>query len=201
MSPFIIGVNTLSENQWSHLSPEEFIANGKKQAQQRAYERDLRDSKFKLRVTKELGDETLIEKYQTRVGSLNRGLNTLLAENDFLHRDTAREQVERHRVLSTARVTNSRESSIIEVVTSDGVVVSSASDHFQDQAAGRGISEHHVRDALENPLHIADNTIDAKGRPARKYIGYDATVVINPLTGNRVTTYLTGERRRRKYES
>ena len=95
LTPFIIGVNELPElpNQLKNLTEEQAIENGKKQARQRAYERSIRDNKFKLEAAKTLENDVLIEKYRNLLANNYVGLRILLKENDFLYRDYARERV------------------------------------------------------------------------------------------------------------
>lgn len=94
LTPFIIGVNELPElpNQLKNLTEEQAIENGKKQARQRAYERSIRDNKFKLEAAKAIEDIKLIEKYRNLLANNRVGLKALLKENDFLFRDYIREQ-------------------------------------------------------------------------------------------------------------
>ena len=94
LTPFIIGVNELPElpNQLKNLTEEQAIENGKKQARQRAYERSIRDNKFKLEAAKAIEDIKLIEKYRNLLANNRVGLMALLKENDFLFRDYVREQ-------------------------------------------------------------------------------------------------------------
>lgn len=93
LTPFIIGVNELPDEDIP--SPADAIANGKEQAKQRAFEREIRDAKYHLEAAKLLRDKDLIDKYRQRVSSLQRGIRELLDQpgNDFLSRDYSREKV------------------------------------------------------------------------------------------------------------
>lgn len=71
--------------------------------------------------------------------------------------------------------------------------------HAEERMAERGLTRHEVDDAIANPLHVFEPTVDADGRRAQKLIGASATVVINPDTGVIITMYKTGRRERRKY--
>ena len=95
LTPFVIGVNTLPEipEHLKNLTPKQAIDNGKKQAQQRAYERAIKDDKYKLQAAKLLGDDRRVAHYQNKLGIHRSGLNQLLKENDFLHQDSARERI------------------------------------------------------------------------------------------------------------
>jgi hypothetical protein len=79
--------------------------------------------------------------------------------------------------------------------TSDGVKIKSVSDHAQNKMFGLkdkgfgpvdpdGVNSDAMLDALRNPLHIEDQP-----GGTRIYFGKDADVVINPKTGNIVTTW------------
>jgi hypothetical protein len=91
LTPFIIGVNEMPDDEIP--DPNTAIANGEKQAKQRAYERGIRDAKYKVAAAKALGDEGLRHRYQVLLDSRRAGLRKLLDENDFLHRDYAREKI------------------------------------------------------------------------------------------------------------
>lgn len=90
---------------------------------------------------------------------------------------------------------------IIGLRTSDGVEINGISEHFFKQIESRGISIHETKDALENPLHIFPDKTDGSGLVSRKYVGKQATIAINPETGNLVTAYKTSMKRRNRYES
>ncbi len=71
--------------------------------------------------------------------------------------------------------------------------------HANDRMAERGVPDSEVTDALENPLVKGSIVYDATGRPSVKYVGKDATVIINPTTGEVITTWKTSSRIRRKH--
>lgn len=87
-----------------------------------------------------------------------------------------------------------------ETVTSDGVKVTSLSSHGQDRALDetRNISDQAIVEALHHPLDVGEVRIDEKGRPSKRYIGYHATVNVNPDTGVITTVWPTNDRIRRK---
>ena len=47
----------------------------------------------------------------------------------------------------------------------------------------------------QNPLKISDIKYDAQGRPSIKYIGKEATIIINPEKGKIITVYPTSTQR------
>jgi hypothetical protein len=71
--------------------------------------------------------------------------------------------------------------------------------HANDRMAERGVQDSEVTDALDNPLVVGAAVTDASGRTSVKYVGKDATVVLNPNTGEVITTWKTSSRIRRKY--
>lgn len=91
LTPFVIGVNEMPDEDIP--DPKRAIANGEKQAKQRAYERGIRDAKYKVSAAKALGDEELLKRYQTLLDNRRMGIRKLLDENEFLHRDYAREKI------------------------------------------------------------------------------------------------------------
>ena len=56
------------------------------------------------------------------------------------------------------------------------------SKHATVRAQEREISQSNIDDALNNPLKVTDVKYDSQGRPSIKYIGKNATVVVNPTT-------------------
>lgn len=65
------------------------------------------------------------------------------------------------------------------------------SKHATERAQERGISQSNIDDALNNPLKVTDVKYDSQGRPSIKYIGTNATVVVNPTTGKIITVHGT----------
>ena len=71
--------------------------------------------------------------------------------------------------------------------------------HASERAIGRSVSDSQIDDAIKNPLFKGNVVIDEQGRKSVKYIGNDATVVLNPDTEEVVTTWKTGSRTKKKY--
>jgi hypothetical protein len=63
----------------------------------------------------------------------------------------------------------------------------------------RGVKMSMIDDALANQLHRGPVVIDKYGRASQQIIGRQATVVINPNTGNRITVWRTGSSTLKKY--
>ena len=97
LTPFIIGVNKVPDTKIP--DPKQAIANGKKQASQRSYERGIRDAKYKLEAAKQLGDDKLIQHYQSLLAKRRLGIRKLLDNNEFLHRDYSRERIYKNQKL------------------------------------------------------------------------------------------------------
>lgn len=93
-----------------------------------------------------------------------------------------------------------RYSDIIGAQTSNGITVQSISAHTVDRASERGVSHSSVLDAIVKPLHIGEVKTDEQGRRSQRFIGADATVNINPDTGNIATVWPTGKQTRKKYQ-
>lgn len=71
--------------------------------------------------------------------------------------------------------------------------------HAEERSVQRNLADSEIDDALEHPLFVGEVVIDEFGRKSVKYIGNDATVVINPDTGIVVTSWKTGSKIRKKY--
>ena len=73
------------------------------------------------------------------------------------------------------------------------------SKHMEKRAKERGISEVDIEDAKQKPLYKGEVIIDELGRKSVKYIGTNATVIVNPDTNVEITSWRTGKRVRKKY--
>ena len=96
-------------------------------------------------------------------------------------------------------VTASVNRSLIKVATKNGILVRSISDHAANQASERKVSAKEIVDALKNSLYIRDVRTDKSGRKSQRFVGYSATVNVNPDTGIISTVWRTGTRERNKY--
>ena len=91
LTPFVIGVNTMPDVK--PINPDAAIKNGRIQAQQRALERGVRDSKYKLAAAQELHDAKLAEHYRNRIAAYQGALREHVGQYAFLHRDYSRERI------------------------------------------------------------------------------------------------------------
>lgn len=94
LTPFIPGANykpDLGEDVDS-VSPEQAMDNANAEAKQRALERSIRANKEKLHVAEKLGDDDLINKYKSKIGTQNIALKDYIDKHPFLKRNEAREK-------------------------------------------------------------------------------------------------------------
>ena len=96
-------------------------------------------------------------------------------------------------------VTASTNRMIKNVVTKNGIKMTSLSDHAGNQARDRKVSSKSIVDAVKNPLYINKVKYDDIGRPSQHFIGAKATLSINPETGVIASLWPTGKRILRKY--
>jgi hypothetical protein len=68
--------------------------------------------------------------------------------------------------------------------------------HATDRLGERGVTPEGVADAIDNPISVEIGPTTEKGRSTR-YVGKDATVVINPDTGKIISVWKTGSRKRK----
>ena len=84
---------------------------------------------------------------------------------------------------------------LIGIVADNHVEIKSITKHATDRAIERKILYTDAKDAIINPVHIYDVTIDKQGRKSQKFLGQRATTVINPDTGALLSVYKTSMRR------
>ena len=159
---------------------------------QRKLERDIRDAKRELRGAQQVydalgGDESLAElaKAKKRLTSCQAKMRGYIERcNDksktgkpILHRKPYREWAGDMPKTKTPKRTQ----------------------HGEHRMTERSVSDEGAMNAILSPIHSEPVTIDELGRKAQKRIGAEATVVINPDTGEIVTAYPTSRKIRRKY--
>lgn len=88
---------------------------------------------------------------------------------------------------------------IIGTKTVDGIEIKSVSAHSIDRSGERGVSQSAVANAVTNPLHVQETRTDRNGMRSKRYIGKEATVNVNPDTGNVITVWKTGKREQKRY--
>ena len=90
-------------------------------------------------------------------------------------------------------------SDIIGKKTSNGIEIKMVSAHSVDRGDERGVTSSAVLDAVIKPLYVREIKIDKRGQKSQRFIGQEATVNINPDTGNIVTVWRTGKREQKRY--
>ena len=94
LTPFIPGANYKPElgEDVAEVTPEQAEENANAEAKQRALERSIRANKEKLHVAEKLGDDELIGKYKSKIGTQKSALKDYIDKHPFLKRDEAREK-------------------------------------------------------------------------------------------------------------
>lgn len=90
LDPYIKGV---SHNYYQQYDPKEAVANMGIQQHQRYFERGVRNNKRKLELAKKMNDADGISKYSAGVRGYQAKLRKIVKENDFLARQSSREQI------------------------------------------------------------------------------------------------------------
>lgn len=87
-----------------------------------------------------------------------------------------------------------------KIETPNGVSVTHISKHALDRAEEltRQVTAKEIESALTKPIHIDKISVKNNGR-SQRFIGDDATVNVNPDTGNIITVWKTGKKARKRY--
>lgn len=87
------------------------------------------------------------------------------------------------------------------IVTPNRVRIRSISEHALDRVNDptRHVTAKQIRNALTKPLHIDKIKTDKQGRASQRYIGSEATVNVNPISGVIITVWKTGKKQKKKY--
>ncbi|HEM3666981.1 TPA: phage minor capsid protein [Streptococcus suis] len=94
LTPFIVGVNQKPDlpEHLKGISQKQAEDNARTEAQQRAFEREIRKNKERLKVAREIGDKELIQKYKLKGTTLNAQYRAYLDDHKFLYRNVRREK-------------------------------------------------------------------------------------------------------------
>jgi len=182
LSPWVEGYSQLPSTDFSEqeervgMTSDEYYAARQKQ---RGMERQVRQFKRRVALGQERGLDMTADRY--RLGRAQASLRGHCKQYG-LTRDYERE----------------RAYAVAEQPRGLGRVAFSVGTHAQTRMAERGITDTQIAQALNDPLHELSVTTDERGH-AKKVIGHEVTVVINPDTGKIVTTYPTGKKARRRY--
>lgn len=88
--------------------------------------------------------------------------------------------------------------SITGTKTANDITVTTVSRHFGQRAIQRKLEVESIKEALTNPLKIGKIQIDKDGRKSQRFIGEGATVNINPDTGELITSWKTGNDKKKE---
>jgi len=196
--PFFEGI---SEQRYKPYDLKENARVYEQSQQQRALERSVRAEKRRILAADSAGDTAGKHAAQLRLKEKEARLKQFIRDTGRTQR-TARQQVmdfghsQASQAVWTARKAASFQS-LSGMTTSNGIVVSGASNHFGQRAIQRGISLADVRDALTNPLGIGNIRI-ADNIRSQEFTGGIARVQINPDTGNLITVWKTSAKLRNK---
>ena len=88
--PYVEGV---SHNFQKQVDPKEAVENGKVEAKQRYYERQVRNLKYKKLLAQRIGDSSSATKFQHQISGYQARLRNIVKQNKFLARQYNREKV------------------------------------------------------------------------------------------------------------
>lgn len=80
-----------------------------------------------------------------------------------------------------------------------GIMEIGKTEHASSRMAERSVSDSDVEEARNNPIHMKSIVTDEQGRKSQVYIGKNATICVNPDTGQLITAWKTGTKIRKKY--
>jgi hypothetical protein len=88
--PYVEGI---SHNFQKQVDPKEAIENGKVEAKQRYYERQVRNLKYKKLLAQRIGDSSSATKFQHQISGYQARLRNIVKQNKFLARQYNREKI------------------------------------------------------------------------------------------------------------
>lgn len=185
LSTYFPGITTLPKIP----DEEKALENYKHEQQQRYIERQIR--KYK-RLAEGSIDEENQKKYKEKVKEWQAIQREHLKENPQLRRAYNREQTK------GIPFDYGGYAKLSGIITKDNITIDGISQHLKERAVERNVTAKNIKECLENPFKVDKIRIDDLGKSSKKYIGEKATVVINPETGNIITTYPTGSNKAKK---
>jgi len=167
---------------------------------QREIERAMRLQKRRILLARGSGDVEQAKTANIRLAVLNQEYMRF-SKAAGLRTDIERAQVAgfgKSQVGLAAAVARNMKSmeSLLGVQTPTGVTVFSVSQHFLERSVQRGLTSGAVKDALQNPIKFGNIKTDDLGRRSQRFYGKDATVNINPDTGQLVTAWKTSSKKK-----
>lgn len=192
-----------SGEELQELNAEKYTYNGTKMTEyeatqkQRYIERQLRRWKREYKAMDAAGQDTT-----EAAGKIKKWQDT---QKDFLKQTGLKTQSGRSQIMGFGRSEASKVKAINKKVASfgelsgatasNGANITGITEHFGERAVQRNVTVLAVRDALTNPLKVGTIRMDSEGRRSQRFTGKDATVNINPDTGQLITAWKTGKRK------
>lgn len=200
--PFIEGASrAYTRDMLEGYAAKNYTYNGQKMTeyeatqQQRYIERQIRRWKREGTTMQTAGQST--DEAAAKVAAWQGRMRDFLSQTG-LKRDGAREQgaslftkITRPAIIKVPDLTGQQ--------TANGIEITLVSRHMVERQGERGITKEEILDAVKRPLHIGDIKIDERGRPSQRFIGWFATVNVNPESGVITTGWKTGKDKRKKY--
>lgn len=215
-SPFFEGM----DNPFEQYDSEENLKQYEKESRQRTLERRIRNTKREVMGLKESVDNCKDDKLKFELDMEYQKKSALLSKQNKAYKDycernnlkllsdriqiakwdrqqaaAARGAAKRYENAKT--LANNNKSGKIKMGLQ---FFANKTKHGSERAKTRSIVEKEIDDAISNPIFKGDIVVDEYGRKSVKYIGKNATVIVNPETDEVVTTWKTGTRTRKKYE-
>lgn len=161
---------------------------------QRSLERKIREQKDMQILAKASGEtgEELLYKSQDNIRMLTKKYKEL---SDISGLPTKLQRLKVNTYKRKAGDTRSFYEKNLLGKTYGDITINSVSEHLLDRKTARQLWLNDIEDGLSNPLKITEIKFDSEGRPSLQYIGENATIVLNPKTGNVVSVWKTGSKR------
>lgn len=163
---------------------------------QREMETKVRYAKNEANACKAAGDDVGRRNAQARINDIDRVYARVTQEAGIPSRRERMQVATFRRVKTEDQLAYTK---LQKITTPNGIKVTGISEHGYRRAKQRGVSTESVAQSLTHPLHIGNIEIDEYMRPGQQFIGMEATVVLNPDTGNVATVWKTGKRAIKKY--
>ena len=205
--PIICGISQPSYTdeqleRFKTLDRQTFTYNGKTYTgyeatqMQRKLETAIRHAKDRQIIAKAAGDDFMRRQEQSKINALSQEYKRFSSTANLGVKN------ERMTVSGYKRVKTNAEllfTKLSKVETWNGIRITGVSEHAFDRAVGRRVDLDDIENALTKPLKIGNIKYDERGWASQRFIGTNATVNVNPETGNIITVWATGERIRKKY--
>lgn len=179
---------------------------------QRQYERTIRNKKREIAMLKQTGSEpSYVKRKQNSLSDtrkeylefLDKTGRTRITANEWIGSASlspkAKEKATKsYQSWKTKEDKKKQETGLIGLKNGD-VEIKDISQHLFERKSFRDVPYEDMANAFTKPLNDAIITVDKNGRKSIKYIGKNATIVVNPDTGVVVTVWKTGKSTVKKY--